>query len=57
MAQMGNIGNTIGTPIMAAALAGMGYAALPMLALVAFVAGLALHLLLGARRRRGRLAS
>ena len=52
MAQMGNIGNTSGTPIMAAALAGMGYSALPLLAGLAFVAGITAHLLLGARRRR-----
>lgn len=52
MAQMGNIGNTSGTPIMAAALAGMGYGALPLLAGLAFVAGVVVHLLLGARRRR-----
>lgn len=51
MAQMGNIGNTSGTPVMAAALAGMGYGALPLLAGLAFVAGLAVHLMLGARRR------
>ncbi|MGJ8618154.1 MAG: MFS transporter [Sulfitobacter sp.] len=50
MAQMGNIGNTIGTPIMAAALAGMGYAALPLLAGIAFVGGLSIHLLLGILR-------
>ena len=52
MAQMGNIGNTIGTPIMAAALAGMGYAALPLLAGVAFVGGLAIHLSLGVLRKK-----
>ncbi|WP_299882082.1 MFS transporter [uncultured Sulfitobacter sp.] len=51
MAQMGNIGNTSGTPIMAAALAGMGYTALPLLAFIAFAAGLAVHLVLGSRRR------
>ena len=51
MAQMGNIGNTLGTPVMAAALVGMGYAALPVLAGVAFAAGLVLHVWLGALRR------
>lgn len=50
MAQMGNLGNTLGTPVMAAALAGLGYTALPLLAGAAFVAGLALHLILAARR-------
>lgn len=51
MAQMGNIGNTIGTPIMAAALAGVGYVALPVLAGIAFIAGLAIHLILGHLRK------
>ena len=51
MAQMGNIGNTIGTPIMAAALVGMGYQALPLLAGTAFVGGLAVHLFLGVLRK------
>jgi DHA1 family inner membrane transport protein len=51
MAQMGNIGNTLGTPVMAAALVGMGYAALPILAGGAFLAGLIVHLWLGALRR------
>ncbi|MEW9918580.1 MFS transporter [Marimonas sp. MJW-29] len=52
MAQMGNLGNTLGTPMMAFALAQAGYAALPVLAGAAFVAGFAVHLLLGALRRR-----
>lgn len=51
MAQMGNIGNTIGTPIMAATLAFAGYAALPLLAGCAFICGLAVHLILGYQRR------
>ncbi|MCR8825645.1 MFS transporter [Pseudosulfitobacter koreensis] len=50
MAQMGNLGNTLGTPVMAAALAGMGYTALPVLAGAAFLAGLLLHLTLAAQR-------
>ncbi|MGB3245763.1 MAG: MFS transporter [Sulfitobacter sp.] len=51
MAQMGNIGNTLGTPVMAAALAGIGYLALPLLAGIAFAAGLVIHLLLGILRK------
>ena len=51
MAQMGNLGNTIGTPIMAAGLAVLGYGALPVLAGGAFVAGLLVHIWLGMRRR------
>ena len=52
LAQMGNLGNSIGTPIMAFGLAGLGAAALPVLAGGAFTAGLVVHLLLGAARRR-----
>lgn len=52
MAQMGNIGNTLGTPVMAAALLASGYSALPLLAGLAFAAGLAVHLYLAQRRRR-----
>lgn len=51
MAQMGNLGNTLGTPVMAMALAGWGYVSLPLLAGIAFALGLALHLLLGQLRR------
>lgn len=52
MAQMGNLGNTLGTPVMALALAGWGYASLPLLAGAAFIAGLLLHLTLAALRRK-----
>ncbi|MEQ6204255.1 MFS transporter [Sulfitobacter sp. HNIBRBA2951] len=51
MAQMGNLGNTLGTPVMALALAGWGYLSLPALAGGAFVAGLILHLFLARLRR------
>jgi predicted MFS family arabinose efflux permease len=51
MAQMGNIGNTVGTPIMALGLAAAGYAALPLLAGLAFLAGLLAHLTLRQMRR------
>lgn len=50
MAQMGNLGNTMGTPIMAAAVAGVGFAGLPLLAGGAFLAGLGAHVLLGRLR-------
>lgn len=52
MAQMGNLGNTIGTPIMAVALAGMGYAAMPILAGIAFLSGLFVHISLARLRRK-----
>ncbi len=51
MAQMGNLGNTLGTPVMAFGLAMGGYAALPILAGGAFALGLAIHLLLAGWRR------
>jgi MFS transporter, DHA1 family, inner membrane transport protein len=51
MAQMGNIGNTIGTPVMAAGLSLAGYTALPLLAGGAFVLGVMAHVVLGVLRR------
>lgn len=52
LAQMGNVGNTLGTPVMAVAIGGMGYAALPVLAGFAFILGGCTHLLLARRRIR-----
>jgi DHA1 family inner membrane transport protein len=54
VAQMGNLGNSLGTPVMAFGLASFGGAALPLLAGGAFVMGLVAHLLFGAARRRSR---
>lgn len=51
MAQMGNIGNTLGTPVMAAGLMMGGYAALPLLAGGAFALGLLAHYVLATLRR------
>ena len=53
MAQTGNIGNTLGTPVMAAATGSLGYAGLPILAGGAFLLGGGLHLLLARRRNHG----
>ncbi|MDW3221945.1 MAG: MFS transporter [Paracoccaceae bacterium] len=52
MAQMGNVGNTMGTPVMAVAVGAMGYAALPVLAGFAFILGGCAHLALARRRVR-----
>jgi len=52
MAQMGNLGNTLGTPVMALALAGWGYVSLPILAGGAFVLGVLAHILLAVLRRK-----
>ena len=51
MAQMGNLGNTLGTPVMAFAISGMGYAGLMVLAASAVVCGGLVHLLSALRRR------
>ncbi len=55
MAQMGNIGNTLGTPVVAFALLSGGYAALPILTGLAFGLGLIVHLFLGRMRRSQRV--
>lgn len=51
MAQIGNLGNTLGAPVMAFALMGWGYPSLPVLAGFAFVMGLIFHLILEKYRR------
>ena len=53
MAQMGNLGNTLGTPVMAAVMAGSGLAGLAAGGVALFGLGLALHLWLARRRRLG----
>ncbi len=53
MAQMGNLGNTMGTPVMVAVIAGAGYAGLMLVLCAVFLAGLSVHLVL-ARLRHGR---
>jgi len=53
MAQMGNLGNTLGTPVVAAVLLGFGYAGMPVVAGVACLMGLGVHLILGHLRNRG----
>ncbi|WP_295315613.1 MFS transporter [Roseobacter sp.] len=50
MAQMGNVGNTLGTPVMAITAGAMGYAGLPVLAGAAFLLGACVHLVLSLRR-------
>jgi len=51
MAQMGNLGNTLGTPVMALVLGGLGYAALPVVAGAAFICGAVVHVVLALRRK------
>jgi predicted MFS family arabinose efflux permease len=50
LAQMGNLGNTTGTPVMLSVIAVAGYGGLALVLVAAFLAGLALHLALAARR-------
>jgi MFS family permease len=52
MAQMGNLGNTLGIPVMAVSLGLWGYVSLPVLAGLAFCMGLILHLFLAGIRRK-----
>lgn len=52
LAQAGNFGNTIGTPLMVAVIAMGGYQSLMIALCLLFCAGLAVHV--GLRRRRGR---
>ncbi|THH38340.1 MFS transporter [Aliishimia ponticola] len=52
MAQMGNIGNTVGTPVLAAAVAGIGYGGMIGTALIVTVLGLLTHAGLDHLRRR-----
>ena len=49
---MGNLGNTLGTPVMAFALVGWGYPSMPLIAGVAFGLGLISHLFLAVLRRK-----
>ncbi|MGC1504826.1 MAG: MFS transporter [Sulfitobacter sp.] len=51
MAQMGNIGNTLGTPVIAIAISAAGYNALPVLVAAVLALGFLAHLLLGYLRR------
>jgi predicted MFS family arabinose efflux permease len=49
---MAQMGNTLGTPVMALALAGWGYVSLPLLVGAAFPMGLMLHIILASRCRK-----
>ncbi|WP_036797566.1 MFS transporter [Leisingera caerulea] len=51
MAQTGNLGNTIGTPLMVVSLSAAGFSGMMAALLVLFLGGAAVHLLLAARRR------
>ncbi len=50
MAQMGNIGNTLGTPVIAAVILSFGYGGMIWAVAAVFAAGAATHLLLARRR-------
>ncbi len=52
MAMAGNLGNTIGTPLMVWTLAQGGYSAMLLIAAVLFLSGFAAHALLAMRRRK-----
>jgi len=52
IAQAGNLGNLLGTPLLLAVVAAAPATGLPVFALTCFAAGLATHLVFAARRRR-----
>ena len=49
--QMGNIGNTLGTPVLATILLGAGYSGMILTAIAVCAAGLGVHSLLARLRR------
>ncbi|MEM6887131.1 MAG: MFS transporter [Pseudomonadota bacterium] len=51
MAQTGNIGNTLGTPVLVLVLAASGYSGLPITLALAFFSGFCVHLWLAKRRK------
>lgn len=52
LAQMGNLGNTLGTPVLLLVLAGWGTGGLLAVVILIYLAGIALHLWLWRRRLR-----
>jgi predicted MFS family arabinose efflux permease len=54
MAQMGNIGNTLGTPVLLLVLSVAGYGAMIAVAILVLAAGVAVHAVLSGRRARDR---
>ena len=50
LAQMGNLGNTTGTPLLIAMLSVTGFVGLPIFLVAAYVAAIAIHLMLARRR-------
>lgn len=52
MAQMGNLGNLTGTPLLMAAVSGFGSTGALVVVLLAYLAGLGVHLLLARNRRQ-----
>ena len=51
MAQAGNLGNTIGTPLTVTVLSLAGYSGLTITTMILFITGLAVHRLLALSRR------
>lgn len=57
MAQMGNLGNMLGTPVMLAVLAGSGVATMMVLVMLCYSTGILAHSLLARRRQADRAAN
>lgn len=55
IAQMGNLGNTLGTPVLLALTGAMGFSGLVLFGTAAYITGIALHIA-AARRRRSYMA-
>ena len=56
LAQMGNLGNTLGTPVLLWVLSWGGYGAMIWTAILVFAGGFAMHGWMALRRRRARPA-
>lgn len=52
LAQMGNLGNTAGTPLMLIVVSTAGFVGLPLLLIACYLAAIAIHILLARMRRR-----
>lgn len=51
LAQMGNLGNTLGTPVLIAIIGFAGFAGIPLFLIACYIIAIGLHLWLAARRR------
>ena len=50
LAQMGNLGNTCGTPLLIGVVSAVGFVGIPLFLIGCYMAGIAIHLALARRR-------